>query len=578
MAEVALGALGALSSILQITNSLIDSTRELRKSIKTAKAAPKEMKIFYTEASIFTLLIETFHDLAKDAPKPAGLEAIRQRDRLLGNIEQQCDVVKDGVEELVSKFDRTYGGGSGTRVMTVWARVLWVIRRPDMEQLHLQMNNTKMTLSSLTLLFQLEDAKQRGSNTERIHRLKRQLKEARKGMEQAREELQEYIYKQYIMDNRSSEKMDDMLGNTRVIEDFVDQALDADSQRRREERGQKRAQREERTPSHDPVALHFGERGRRPPSPPDDPDQLGTGPSRPKSPGPGTPPGDVGEGVIISNAGSLQFPPATNGALQNELVEEARPRSFSRSTHNVQQGLPTPPLPVIALEHASPPPSPPTTPPDNGLQQNQLPEETQPRESRCPSPEVRKHSPVSPSAATQLVNDLLHDLLRDELTREARPPGHSMSSLGVERQSPLPSPPPAVPPRPEPRRRRRRALISEERGYWPTDAKRYVTNTANDVPPPKTQPKETPQQQQPLQGRPMRLARDERALSSHTRAEQRLRQAQEEDALPNQLQKESRRERTLEESRRRSSRSRKRRKGAFSSPPSEDEKTTPERK
>ncbi|KAK8088070.1 hypothetical protein PG997_003031 [Apiospora hydei] len=199
MAEAALGALGALSSILQIANSLIDSTRELRRSIKTAKAAPKEMKYFYNEASIFTLLIETFHDLAKDAPKPTELEAVRKRDRLLGNIEQQCDVVRDGVEELVSKFDRTY---NNTRVMIVWARVLWVIRRPDLEQLQLQMNDTKMTLNTLTLMLQWEDAKSRG-NRERIRRLKRQLKEAREGMEQARKELQAYVERQYTMDNRS---------------------------------------------------------------------------------------------------------------------------------------------------------------------------------------------------------------------------------------------------------------------------------------------------------------------------------------------------------------------------------------
>lgn len=168
MAEAVLGGFGASSAIVQILSSLIVSTRELRKALKTAKAAPKEIKYFYNEASVFTLLIDTFHGLAKDAPKPEGGKALRKRKRLLNGIEQQCTDVKEGVEELVIKFNRTYRGTGDTRAMTVWARVKWVVRRPDLDELRLLMNDTKMSLTALSVMLKWEDAK-RGDDKENMY-------------------------------------------------------------------------------------------------------------------------------------------------------------------------------------------------------------------------------------------------------------------------------------------------------------------------------------------------------------------------------------------------------------------------
>ncbi|KAK8095886.1 hypothetical protein PG999_013908 [Apiospora kogelbergensis] len=173
MAEAALGALGALSSILQIANSLVSSTRELRRSIKVAKGAPTEIHAFHNETIFLTTLIRTFHKLARDAPEPTKRKKLRERDILLAYVQQQCDMILDGVTELVNKFIDTHGAGGGNsssvKVMTIWARVLWVIRRPDMEELKLSMNETKLNLSLLTNLFMWEEARRKSNNEDRMY-------------------------------------------------------------------------------------------------------------------------------------------------------------------------------------------------------------------------------------------------------------------------------------------------------------------------------------------------------------------------------------------------------------------------
>ncbi|KAK8050544.1 hypothetical protein PG994_012274 [Apiospora phragmitis] len=557
MAEAALGALGALSSILQIANSLISSVKELRETIVTAKAAPKEICYFYTEASILAMLIGTFHELADGAPKPTEAKPRRERDSLLGAIEQQCFILQNGVDVLISKFGKAYGTDE-PRIMSVWARVLWVIRRPDMVELRLVMNEIKLTLSLATGQLQLEEARRQGDNAKRVRLLERQLEEMTIASRQARKELQEHIERhQFSAENISNTKLSEILDSTRNIEKCVSRALKAG------ERYQERARRdEERTSSQGRVIPNTGERDRRSPSPPpDDPSEIGTRPPRPKGPGPG-PPGDIGEDAINSDPRYFPVPPAAECK-----PGVARARDLSHMSHQFLQHSHAPSPSPIILRGPSPPP-PPTVPSGNDILQDELAEAPQCRGSPNTTPGVRHHSPVPQSVATQLADDLL----RDELMEEARPPGHLRSSPEVNQHSPIPSPPPRPPPPPEPRRRLRRTLISEEKSHWPTDAKNSTTNTTNGVPPPKIHPREEQQQQQQQpQGRSMRLARDQRLWNSHTRATQMLRQAWEEKVPPSSLQEETRPEAIPEDNRRRGSRRRKR-KGASSSSPPKDER------
>ncbi|KAK8140359.1 hypothetical protein PG984_000425 [Apiospora sp. TS-2023a] len=530
---------------------LIASTRELRKAIKTAKAAPKEIKYFYNEASVFTLLIDTFHGLAKDSPEPEGNKALRKRKRLLDGIEQQCTDVKEGVEDLVIKFNRTYRGSSDTRAMTVWARVLWVIRKPDLEELRLLMNDTKMSLTTLSVMLKWEDAK-RGNDKGKIRLLEGQLEEARAASRQARKDLQEHMERPlHSLNNRLQERLDEHLASTKGIEKFVLRALE------REERERERAKREKRVSPRARTTSSANEHGgRRPPPPPDDPNEFGTGPSVSKPPSPGPPRGHLRESATDSDPRSARVPPATADVPQDELVEDVQPRSLSRTFYEVLRGSLTPPLTASLGSLPSPPP---TAPSGIDTTPDELVEDAQPQKPPAPSLEVRQPSPVPPSIAVQLADDLL----RDQRVEEARPPAPSSRiSLAVKQhESPAPSPP-ILSPAPPRRRRPRRTAISEESGFRPADAKNYTTNKMQQVSPPGTQSKEEEQQQQQAQGRSMRLARDQRLLESQTRGKKGKWQAHVEDAPPSPPQEETtRREPALEQNRSRSPRSLKEWKG-----------------
>ncbi|KAK8036009.1 hypothetical protein PG991_002082 [Apiospora marii] len=421
-------------------------------------------------------MISTFYRLAEKAPELEEESERKERKRLLAYTMKNCTAVQDGVGELIYKFVETYGRGrSDIRIVTIWTRVLWVIRRPDMEELQLKMNQTKQNLSLLTGFLMLEEARRQPNNDDKIRELEMLIREANESCKQARRELREYCEKHINFNNATQQKLDDLIVSTKAIEKHISHAL------RTEDRRQKRARREEErtSPQRIVIGQGLGAPGWQPPSPPPDaPSELGIRSPGPENPSPGPPLWEYGEGAYIVGHNPLYVPPAADDVLPHESVEEAEPRNASRISQEVQTRSPLPP------------PSPPTGPPGNDGFQADLVEESQPRGPPTPPPEVRQRSPAPPSIAIQLANDLI----RDQRVEEARPPEpSSIDALEVKRRkSPVPSPPPPPPPpATSGRRRPRRALISEERGHRPTDAKNYTTNTtARNVSPPRTQPKE----------------------------------------------------------------------------------------
>ncbi|KAK6864001.1 hypothetical protein PG995_000529 [Apiospora arundinis] len=356
MAEAALGALGALSAILQIANSLVSSTQKLRRSIRQAKAAPKELQYFCREASNLASLISFFHKLAQNAPEPVKRKERDERDRLLAHVRLQGKIVQGGVKELVSKFIETYGTDIGA--MAIWARVLWVIRRPDMEELKLLMVDARNNLALLSSLLMWEEARRRPNNEDKIRDLERQLREVKESAKQARRELREYHEKhtQITVNNRSQQKLDELLISTREIEKHVVRALRT-GERRRGSR-----QEEQRMSPNNVMTDHPGEvegGGTPPPSPPpDSPFRLPIGPSRPRSPEPGPPPGNIGAtevekeevGSIISVSRPLQdSPPANDDALQDDLIEKARSRQSSGTLFKEQRHSSEPVRPTVTV-------------------------------------------------------------------------------------------------------------------------------------------------------------------------------------------------------------------------------------
>lgn len=176
--------------------------------------------------------------------------------------------------------------------------------------------------------------------------LERQLWEVTQSAKQARRELRDYHEKhtQFRANNRSQQKLDELLFSTREIEKHVVRALRADDRRQRRTRRE-----EQRMPSHTSITSQPGvvEGGRNPPPspPPDSPSELGIGPSGPRSPGPGPLPGNMrGDegGSIISIARPPQAPTSADGVLQEELIEEGRSRGLLHASFEELNQAPEP--------------------------------------------------------------------------------------------------------------------------------------------------------------------------------------------------------------------------------------------
>ncbi|KAK7969149.1 hypothetical protein PG988_008222 [Apiospora saccharicola] len=363
-----------------------------------------------------------------------------------------------------------------------------------MEELQLKINQTKQNLSLLTGFFMLEEARRQPNNDDKVRELEILLEEARESCKQARRELREYHDKQTSLNNESQQKIDDLLISTKAIEKAVSKALKTGDRR------QKRARREmERmSPELAVISRDLRPPGEKTPSPlQGDPREPDVRYRRSGRPWPGPPTWDPGKGAWVSDLRPQHVQSTVNGV---------RPYENSK---------------IVRLHHRRLPYS----PPGNDALPGELTEETQPRGPPTPPPEVRQHSPVPPSIAVQLADDLL----RDQRVEEARPPGPpSRTSLEVEQPNASPPPTPLLPPpAPSRRRRPRRAAISEENGIRPADAKNYTTNTmTRNVSPPRTRSKEEEEEPQ----RSMRLARDQRLWESQIRGKKGKWQAQVEDA------------------------------------------------
>jgi preprotein translocase subunit Sss1 len=154
-----------LAAIAQISSEFVTVTRKLRRCIKTVQSAPKEVKHFLNETSIFSSLLTSFYSVAEEATKHLGAIQQSKRAELIDRIAYQCDSAHWGIELFARKVKEIHGGRS-SKLSLLCARVLWVLRKPDTEEVQLFMNNAKQTVTLLLSLMVLEQALRGNANEE----------------------------------------------------------------------------------------------------------------------------------------------------------------------------------------------------------------------------------------------------------------------------------------------------------------------------------------------------------------------------------------------------------------------------
>ncbi|ORY68710.1 uncharacterized protein BCR38DRAFT_406614 [Pseudomassariella vexata] len=222
------------------------------------EAAPKEVKCFHEEASIFATLLCSFHERVHGTGESLDAKHKSKTAKLVVRITDQCRFICGRVYTLVRKFADIHGSHD-TSLATLWARVQWAIQKPDLEAMRLLMNSAKATVTLLLQLFTLDEV---GPTCNYDPVAKRcsvvwldQLKNMTEAAKQARKELKDYKEKWFILEDSTSEECDIMASTTREIEKFVVNTIK--SQRRAQESRQ--IPRDRRPPRHPSPPLSLDE-------------------------------------------------------------------------------------------------------------------------------------------------------------------------------------------------------------------------------------------------------------------------------------------------------------------------------
>ncbi|KAI0594635.1 hypothetical protein F4775DRAFT_596046 [Biscogniauxia sp. FL1348] len=167
-------ALSGLAAILHLSSILVKLTKELRICAEAVHSAPKEIMIFIRETTNFTSLLNYFYDVARDATENVEPGVRTRRARLVRRISQQCDYVSRGIEELVRRFAELSSSGSSS-FQSLWARIMWLLRKPDVEGLRLSLQSAMAAVSLLTSLLMWEELRRKDGDAERTEMLREQI-------------------------------------------------------------------------------------------------------------------------------------------------------------------------------------------------------------------------------------------------------------------------------------------------------------------------------------------------------------------------------------------------------------------
>ncbi|KAI1481206.1 hypothetical protein F4774DRAFT_61290 [Daldinia eschscholtzii] len=109
MAE-ALTLIGGLAAIMQLAGSMVKLTKELRVCVRTIRSAPKEIRYFMLETSIFTDQLCYFHDVAKESAAVMNENSKAKRAELVQKILRQYNAFEYVLGATVMALEKTRRG------------------------------------------------------------------------------------------------------------------------------------------------------------------------------------------------------------------------------------------------------------------------------------------------------------------------------------------------------------------------------------------------------------------------------------------------------------------------------------
>ncbi|KAI1773427.1 hypothetical protein F4818DRAFT_109063 [Hypoxylon cercidicola] len=227
MAE-ALSLIGGLSAIMQLAIYLVKSTKKLGDCVETIRSAPKEIKYFILETSIFTDQLRYFHDLAKDSAEKLDEKFKAKRARLVHKIVRQCRFVRRGFSRLVKRFVEINDTGT-TPFSTLRVRVLWLWKKPDVPELRMSLQSATANVMLLCNLFSYEELIRRKANDGRLEMLQVQLQNWVSTAKTLRYDLADYQRRKLLVGNESETAID-ISFNTPELERYVVRAIRSHAQ------------------------------------------------------------------------------------------------------------------------------------------------------------------------------------------------------------------------------------------------------------------------------------------------------------------------------------------------------------
>lgn len=165
MAE-ALTLIGGLAAIMQLAGSVVKLTRDLRVCERTIRSAPKEIRYFILETSIFTDQLCYFYELANKSAAVMNEHSKAKRAELVQKILRQCKSVKRGFARLVRRFIDVNGVDTAP-LNTFWARLLWLWKRPDVPELRLNIQSAIANVTLLCTLFMFEESMSQNADSKK---------------------------------------------------------------------------------------------------------------------------------------------------------------------------------------------------------------------------------------------------------------------------------------------------------------------------------------------------------------------------------------------------------------------------
>lgn len=104
MAEI-LAALGGVAAGIQLADAFSKLATELRHCIRTVRYAPQQIHQFRRDLSNFSASLRMFGETSEEGLKYLTKPRKRkQREKYIAGVLEECDVVKQGFKQLLSRF------------------------------------------------------------------------------------------------------------------------------------------------------------------------------------------------------------------------------------------------------------------------------------------------------------------------------------------------------------------------------------------------------------------------------------------------------------------------------------------